>query len=242
MSLYPLAVVMNTQSRGNIRFVAVGRSADRVIVASHCAWTQGAPAAKIQSVCQKVLSSDKVGEYSRLTITDREVGTVHYDSDESCVYMAVTATDYPQRHIFKLLEEVKKDFLSNHRAQLSTAGENALAKAAKRWMGSLCSKYDNLESIDKVRGVMAQVDEVKGVMHENVNKMLENHAKLEDLDDKAEELRNEAGTFKKGATKLKNRMWWQNCKLTLIIFILFLVVIAIIVGIICGSMGKCSKK
>eukprot|EP00294_Goniomonas_avonlea_P006823 CAMPEP_0114558016 /NCGR_PEP_ID=MMETSP0114-20121206/10145_1 /TAXON_ID=31324 /ORGANISM="Goniomonas sp, Strain m" /LENGTH=230 /DNA_ID=CAMNT_0001743355 /DNA_START=16 /DNA_END=708 /DNA_ORIENTATION=+ len=226
--------------RGNIRFCSIGRYSDKVVVSTYAHFTASISASKYQAVCNKVLGSDRVAEYSRLTITDKEVGTVHYDSDPDCIYLVITSNEYPQRTVFKFLDEVKREFSGQHKLGLSTATENSLSKNVRRWLVGLCSKYDNLEAIDKVRGVQAQVDEVKVVMQDNVQKMLENHEKLEDLDDKANQMVNEASHFKKQSTQLKNRMWWQNCKLWVILIIIVIVVLAIIVGAICGS-GICKN-
>jgi len=223
--------------RGNIRFVAVGRKSDgassAIVVASHVFYTSGALPAKYAQVCNKVLQSDKVQEYSRLTITDREVGTLHYDSDKDCVYLAVTSSEYPQRTVFKFLDEVKKGFAEFHDS-LHGATDNSLTKVAKKTLTALCAKYDNLEQMDKVAGVQAQVNDVTNIMKDNVNKMLENNDKLQDLDTKADNLRNEAHSFKKNATNLKKAMCWQNYKLTIIIVIVVCALIGILVGMICA--------
>ena len=51
-----------------------------------------------------------------------------------------------------------------------------------------------------------QVDDVKMTMEENVNAMLKQHEKLEDLEDKADTMRCEASKFKKGAGQLASKM------------------------------------
>ena len=46
-----------------------------------------------------------------------------------------------------------------------------------------------------------------------------------------EELQQQAGVFKKSAHELKNKMWWKNVKLWIIIIVIVLVIIGIIVGV-----------
>lgn len=58
----------------------------------------------------------------------------------------------------------------------------------------------------------AQVDEVVGIMRNNVEKVLERDQKLNELDEKADALQDGASQFEKSAGKLKNKFWVENMK------------------------------
>lgn len=58
----------------------------------------------------------------------------------------------------------------------------------------------------------AQVDEVVGIMRNNVEKVLERDSKLSELDERADALQDGASQFEKQAGKLKNKFWLQNMK------------------------------
>jgi vesicle-associated membrane protein 2 len=58
----------------------------------------------------------------------------------------------------------------------------------------------------------AQVDEVVGIMKNNVEKVLDRDAKLSELDERADALQDGASQFEKQAGKLKNKFWMQNMK------------------------------
>ena len=49
-------------------------------------------------------------------------------------------------------------------------------------------------------------------MEDNIKQVLENTVKLENIEDKAEQLQAGANMFKKNAKGLKDKMWWKNCK------------------------------
>ena len=54
------------------------------------------------------------------------------------------------------------------------------------------------------------VNEVVGIMRDNVEKVLERDAKIGDLEDKSEELMHGSKQFQRSAKTLKNKMWCQN--------------------------------
>eukprot|EP00004_Rigifila_ramosa_P003809 TRINITY_DN1407_c0_g1_i1.p1 TRINITY_DN1407_c0_g1~~TRINITY_DN1407_c0_g1_i1.p1 ORF type:complete len:110 (-),score=25.11 TRINITY_DN1407_c0_g1_i1:37-327(-) len=91
---------------------------------------------------------------------------------------------------------------------------------------------------NKAQEVQAQVDEVTGIMKKNIDQVLVNQENLQSLESKTQDLSQEAQQFRKQATQLKKEMWWKNMKLNLIIFLVICVILAIIVGSICGT-GAC---
>merc|ERR1712139_444172 len=124
---------------GNIRFVAVARRGDAKTMVASFLYHQGElTAAKYEAVATKVFKSDRIQEYSRLTITDKEAGAVHYDTDKDCMYLVITAPDYPQRTVFKFLEQVQADFKKSFGPQVASAGENQLSKSSKKVFNGLC--------------------------------------------------------------------------------------------------------
>ena len=56
-----------------------------------------------------------------------------------------------------------------------------------------------------------------------------------------EELQQQAGVFKRNATDLKNKMWWKNMKMKLIIGFIVLAILGIIIGVIAYMVDKNKK-
>ncbi|KAJ3275108.1 hypothetical protein HDV01_001247 [Terramyces sp. JEL0728] len=65
--------------------------------------------------------------------------------------------------------------------------------------------------------VQQQVNEVIGIMHTNIDKVVQRGEKLEKLEAQTQELQNGALSFKKSSVQVKNEMWWKNMKLMAII-------------------------
>jgi len=91
----------------------------------------------------------------------------------------------------------------------------------------------------KTQEVHEQVEEVKGIMHKNIESLVKNVENLEVLQDKTETMKESSLQFKKGATTLQRKMWWRNLKLKLIIaLIIILIVGAIILAIVVPLVTK----
>jgi vesicle-associated membrane protein 72 len=101
----------------------------------------------------------------------------------------------------------------------------------------------NPEAISKVTRVQQQVSEVKEIMMDNIEKVLDRGEKIELLVDKTENLRFQADNFHRTGRALRRRMWWQNLKMKLMMGGAVLAIIIVLFCIFCFQGGKdCTKK
>ena len=80
--------------------------------------------------------------------------------------------------------------------------------------------------------VIYKVNEVKNIMHENIERAAENCVKLESIDRRAEELMQDAAVFQTNARKLKRDMWWKNIKMWSLVLVPTTLLLAVIISII----------
>ncbi|KAB2064955.1 hypothetical protein ES319_A09G056500v1 [Gossypium barbadense] len=152
----------------------------------------------------------------------------------------VVATESAGRQIpIAFLERVKEDFSKRYGGGKAA---NAKAKSLNREFGSKLKahmKYcaEHPEEISKLAKVKAQVSEVKGVMMENIEKVLDRGEKIEVLVDKTENLRSQAQDFRQQGTKIKRKMWIENMKMKLIVFGIVAVIIIVIIISVCRNLN-----
>eukprot|EP00040_Diaphanoeca_grandis_P013452 m.67997 g.67997 ORF g.67997 m.67997 type:complete len:143 (-) comp23900_c0_seq2:67-495(-) len=65
---------------------------------------------------------------------------------------------------------------------------------------------------DKLSRAKREVDGVIGIMRDNMGKVLDRSAKLDDLEDKSESLASGAMQFRRGTKKLSWQMWLNNMR------------------------------
>lgn len=226
-------------SQQRVRYVAVARLSDRLPVATYAAVdSRELPKALLDKKLERVLGSGRVSEHTRLTITDREVGSIHYDTDPVCLYLVVCEPDYVQRTAFKLLGELRTTFSDKFGMDVSTARHMSLSRSARDTLRNLCLKYNDLASVDKVAAVSVQVNEVKGAMQNNINAALRNTENIEHLLDQTNAMKTEASGFQRTAGRVKQKMWWQNFKLQLLIGGLILLLVVVILASVFANKGK----
>ncbi|KAD5960438.1 hypothetical protein E3N88_11910 [Mikania micrantha] len=161
--------------------------------------------------------------------------TFNYLVEEGFTYCVVAAESTGRELPLGFLERLKDDFYSKYGAgKGKTAGPKSLNKEfGPKMKDHMRYCVSHPEEISKIAKVKAQVSEVKGVMMENIEKVLDRGEKIELLVDKSDNLRNQAQDFKKQGTKIMRKMWFHNMKVKLVVFGIIFCLILIIVLSIC---------
>uniref|UniRef100_A0A3P9H1X7 Si:ch73-234b20.5 n=1 Tax=Oryzias latipes TaxID=8090 RepID=A0A3P9H1X7_ORYLA len=84
-------------------------------------------------------------------------------------------------------------------------------------------------SSGKLDQVQSQVNEVKDILKDNIDKVLERGDRLNELIDKTDDLQASADSFQKTSTRVARKYWWKNIKLMIIIGVVLLVVLILII-------------
>ncbi|XP_027334443.1 vesicle-associated membrane protein 722-like isoform X1 [Abrus precatorius] len=150
-------------------------------------------------------------------------------------YCVVAVESVGRQIPMAFLERIKEDFTKRYGGGRATT---ATAKSLNRDFGPKLKEHmqycaDHPEEVSKLAKVKAQVSEVKDVMMENIEKVLDRGEKIEVLVDKTENLRYQAQDFRQQGTQLRRKMWYQNMKIKLIVLGIIIALILIIVLSVC---------
>ncbi|KAG0490922.1 hypothetical protein HPP92_007785 [Vanilla planifolia] len=210
-------------------FVARGT----VILAEHTEFTGNFTS--IASQClQKLPASNNKFTYSC------DNYTFNYLVDNGYAYCVVAAESVGRQIPIAFLERIKEDFNKRYgEGKAATATANGLNRDfGPKLKDHMQYCVDHPEEISKLAKVKAQVSEVKGVMMENIEKVLDRGEKIELLVDKTENLRSQAQDFRQQGTRMRRKMWLQNMKVKLIVLGIIIALILIIVLSVCHGF-KC---
>ena len=221
-----------------MRYVGLARLKDGLLLASQKGKKAPSPS-KIDDTVARVLSSGNLTSGQRLSITvDKVIGTLHILTNNSVVVVGVFAEGVPRRSAFEVLESAAgfvKEQVSPELISGATK-EGEINKVCKEYFRELCTKNENLGS-DKISKIGSKIEEVKLVVEQNINRVLQNAEDLEAVETKSEILRQDAQQFQRRGENIKRALWWRNFKLKCIIALLVGVVLCyIFIPIISKSM------
>ncbi|KAG4924873.1 hypothetical protein AAZX31_18G156500 [Glycine max] len=168
--------------------------------------------------------------------------TFNYLVDNGFTYCVVAVESAGRQIPIAFLERIKEDFTKKYAGgKAATAAAHSLNREfGPKLKEEMQYCVDHPEEISKLAKVKAQVSEVKGVMMENIEKVLDRGEKIELLVDKTENLRSQAQDFRQQGTKIRRKMWFQNMKIKLIVLGIIIALILIIVLSVCGGFN-CGK-
>jgi len=189
----------------------------------------------VTRVLLKRLKSDKDSKLSY--IYDKYI--FHYMVSDHLIYLCMSDEEFSRVAAFEFLAEIQQSFTS----KFGQRAKVAIAFAYNADFGPVLQrtmKKFNSSNNDPVAKIREEVDQVKNVMIQNIDKVLDRRERVELLVDKTDELQNTAITFKKSSKNLRRAMWWKNVKFIILICIFVIAIIYIIVASACG--GPALKK
>lgn len=218
-----------------------------VVLANH-ATTIG----NFAEVTEQVLCRIDVTKNKKMTY-EKDSYKYHYlYTRTGLTFLCITDEEFKQSSAFAYLDSVVEEFeklfssRSNFSEPMSLNGrlhpilkakmkdfnliedQNKLMPAGAEASGSEDNK------IQKARNVL---NETKDKMAETIDAVLERGERLAILDERADNLAQNAVTFKQASRTVRRQMWWQNWKLKIGVGIGILIAIYVIVSISCGGLA-----
>jgi vesicle-associated membrane protein 7 len=185
-----------------------------------------------ESICQPILEN--------VSRNDEESLKVSYDSasgkyichtylNNQLVYICVTETVFDKNVVYQCLFELEEKLLSMGLMEgAQTAGPYALKKSFSHTMAEVLSKYSSSDVLGRME---TQVEEVTGVMRQNINKVVDRGENLDNLTERSDLLAHASTDFRVSATKLRKKLCWKNAKKWVVLFVV-VIALLLIVGII----------
>ena len=157
-------------------------------------------------------------------------------------YMVVARADLGRRVPFGFLVEIKKRFCAAYNPEHTefSALPAYGAAAFNAQLKSLMIEYGTTKSgqEDAFKNVQGEIDNVRGIMTENIERVLERGERLDLLVDKTDRLGGSARDFRVRSRGLKRRMWWKNMKLMVMLVLVIVFLLYLMIGMGCGLPGE----
>ncbi|CAL9778449.1 unnamed protein product [Musa acuminata subsp. burmannicoides] len=150
------------------------------------------------------------------------------------VTVLCVADDTAGRRIpFAFLEDIHGRFVKAYGRACHTAPAYGMNDEFSRVLGQQIDYYTNDPNADRMNRIKGEMSQVRNVMIENIDKVLERGERLELLVDKTANMQGNTVRFRKQARRFRNTVWWRNVKLTVALILLILVIIYIVLAFVC---------
>ncbi|OMJ16415.1 Vesicle-associated membrane protein [Smittium culicis] len=191
-----------------------------------------------QIVCEHNASNEDFTQ-GRIPPNDSKLSYA-YDSESGVVFMCVARESFGRRIPFSFLLEIKAQFESRFpdplELDISQFNQYSILLAQEM------TRYSASVKADPIRQVQNDISQVKEIMAQNIERVLERGDRIDLLVDKTNNLSTEAFAFRKRSTALKRKLWWKNQKLMAMLICSLVISAYIAISAFCGFPGWSSCR
>ncbi|GFP83320.1 vesicle-associated membrane protein 713 [Phtheirospermum japonicum] len=147
------------------------------------------------------------------------------------------AEDTAQRRIpFAFLEDIHQRFVRSYGRAVLSAQAYAMNDEFSRVLSQQMDYYSKDPNADRMNRIKGEMSQVRTVMIENIDKVLERGDRLDLLVGKTSYMQANSFRFRKQSRRLRSTMWWSNAKLTVALIFLLLVTVYVILAFVCHGL------
>jgi len=184
-------------------------------------------------ILEKLPEGDSRTSYSQ----DRHI--FHVLVSGGLTYLCMAEEEVGRRIPYTFLEDIKDRFVRSHGEAAGTAAAYGLDEQFGHVIEDRMRFFATDRSADAINRVRGELGEVRNIMIENIDKVLDRGERIELLVDKTDHLSSEAFTFTRDSRRLKRKMWWKNTRLMVVVFVMLLLIAYVIVCFACSPTFRC---
>lgn len=144
------------------------------------------------------------------------------------------ADDVAGRRIpFAFLDDIHQRFVRTYGRAVLSAQPYAMNDDFSRVLSQQMDYYSNDPNADRINRLKGEMGQVRTVMIENIDKVLERGDRLELLVDKTANMQTNTLHFRKQTRRFRTTVWWRNVKLTIVLILLLLVIVYVVLAFVC---------
>ncbi|KAK8952948.1 Vesicle-associated membrane protein 711 [Platanthera guangdongensis] len=134
---------------------------------------------------------------------------------------------------FAFLEDIHGRFVKTYGRACHTALAYAMNDEFSRVLNQQMDYYSNDLNADRINRIRGEMGQVRNVMIDNIDKVLERGDRLDLLVDKTANMQGNTIRFRRQARRFQSTVWWRNVRLTAALIVLLLIVIYVVLTFVC---------
>ncbi|RYR70574.1 hypothetical protein Ahy_A03g017045 [Arachis hypogaea] len=183
------------------------------------------------AVARRILEKLPAEAESRLCFSqDRYI--FHILRSDGLSYLCMANDTFGRRIPFSYLEDIQMRFMKNYGRVAQFAPAYAMNDEFSRVLHQqmeFFSSNPSADTLNRVRG------EIRTIMVDNIEKILERGDRIELLVDKTATMQDSAFHFRKQSKRLRRALWMKNFKLLALLTCLIVLLLYLIIAACCGG-------
>ncbi|XP_019453852.1 PREDICTED: vesicle-associated membrane protein 714-like isoform X1 [Lupinus angustifolius] len=194
------------------------------------------------AVARRLLEKLPAETDSRLCFSqDRYI--FHILRSDGLTYLCMANDTFGRRIPFSYLEDIQMRFMKNYGRVANYAPAYAMNDEFSRVLHhqmEFFSSNTSTDTLNRVRGEVGEnyqsVIQIRTIMVDNIEKILERGDRIELLVDKTSTMQDNAFHFRKQSKRLRRALWMKNFKLLLLLTVLIVLFLYLIIAACCGGL------
>ncbi|KAG5064590.1 hypothetical protein JHK85_005773 [Glycine max] len=211
-----------------ILYALVGRGS--VVLAEFSGTTTNASAIARQILEKIPGNNDTHVSYSQ----DRYI--FHVKRTDGLTVLCMADDTAGRRIPFAFLEDIHQKFVRTYGRAVHSAQPYGMNEEFSRVLSQQMEYYSSDPNADRINRLKGEMSQVRNVMIENIDKVLDRGDRLELLVDKTANMQGNTFRFRKQARRFRSTVWWRNVKLTYVIVYFAILYIRHHAGIVTDEM------
>ncbi|CAG7879724.1 hypothetical protein BRARA_C01000 [Brassica rapa] len=159
----------------------------------------------------------------------------HILRSDGLTFLCMANDTFGRRIPFSYLEDIHMRFMKNYGRVAHHAPAYAMNDEFSRVLHQQMEFFSSNPSVDTLNRVRGEVSEIRSVMVENIEKIMERGDRIELLVDKTATMQDNSFHFRKQSKRLRRALWMKNAKLLVVLTCLIVLVLYIIIASFCGG-------
>lgn len=172
-------------------------------------------------------AADRRASYSQ----DRFI--FHVAKTDGLTFLCMASDTLGRRIPYAFLEDMHSRFMKAYGPTSRTALAYAMNEEFSRVLSQQMEYFSYDPDADTLNRMKGEINQVRHVMIENIDKVLDRGERLELLVDKTSDIQSRAFRLRKQARQFRSSMWWRNFKLVSGLIFLVLIVLYIVLAVYC---------
>ncbi|RXK36411.1 vesicle-associated membrane protein 7 [Tremella mesenterica] len=198
------------------------------VLVEHSTGSELKPAAQI-TILSKIPPNN-----SKLTYVWQD-RLIHYVASDGIIYLVMADDSVGRRMPFAFLADLERRFTAQHSSdEIVSAAAHSMGDFEPE-LGRLMDQYTTSPPADPLRQAQTDLNNVKDIMVQNIDSVLQRGERLDLLVDKTDTLAGQAYAFRRGARNVRRQQWWRNIRIMALSGVVGILVLYLFIAQFCGA-------